>query len=101
MSITEEQKKLLRSTSYTSNDHGPKIIDEFFSRVFREHPEYRNYFNRTNHQTGKQPAAFGLTFYTYIENPDNLDAMLPHMSRISSKHRSSVVKPELCPTLGK
>jgi nitric oxide dioxygenase len=101
MSVTEEQKQLLRSTSYILKDHGPEVASKFFSRLFKEHPEYRNYFNQTNQQTGKQPAAFALTFYTYIQHLDNLDAMLPHMSRISSKHRSSMVKPELYPTLGK
>ena len=101
MSITEEQKKLLRSTSHILKDHGPEIAAKFFSKLFKEQPNYRNYFNQTNQQTGKQPTAFALTFYTFIENLDNLDAMAPHMARISSKHRSSMVRPELYPVLGK
>ena len=101
MSITEEQKKLLRSTGHIMKDHGPEIAAKFFSTLFKEQPNYRNYFNQTNQQTGKQPTAFALTFYYFIENLDNLDAMIPHMSRISSKHRSSMVRPELYPVLGK
>ena len=101
MSITEEQKKLLRSTSHILKDHGPEIAAQFFAKLFKEQPNYRNYFNQTNQQTGKQPTAFALTFYYFIENLDNLDAMAPHMSRISSKHRSSMVRPELYPVLGK
>jgi nitric oxide dioxygenase len=101
MGVTEEQKQLLRSTAYIFKDHGKEITSKFYSKLFKEHPEFRNFFNQTNQQTGKQPKALAMTIYHFVENLDNLDVMGPQMARISSKHRSTMVKPEHYPIFGK
>jgi len=41
------------------------------------------------------------TVYYFAQNLDNLDVMIPQMSRISSKHRAIQVKPEHYPIVGK
>jgi len=41
------------------------------------------------------------TLYTFTQHLDDLDAMKPQMSRLSSKHRAVGVKPDLYPTVGK
>jgi len=101
MSVTEEQKKLLKSTGAVLNEHGKEIMTKFYATLFKDHPEFRNFFNPTNLATGKQPEAFALTIFYFIENLDNLDAMKPQMSRLSSKHRAVGVKPDQYPTVGK
>ena len=82
-------------------DHGKEITKKFYSTMFQEHPEIRNFFNETNQRTGKQPIALAQTVYYFAMNLDNLDVMMPQMSRISSKHRAVTVKPEHYPIVGK
>ena len=101
MTVTQEQKQLLQSTANVLKDNGKDIMSKFYAALFKEQPEYRNYFNQTNQETGKQPEAMAETIYQFIQYLDNLDAMKPQMSRLSSKHRAVGVKPELYPTLGK
>ncbi|CAF1041076.1 unnamed protein product [Rotaria sordida] len=99
--ITAEQKKLLQSTVATMREHGKDITTKFYATLFKEHPEFRNFFNQTNQQTGKQPAALAETVFQFVEHLDNLDVMTPQMSRLSTKHRAVTVKPEHYPVVGK
>jgi nitric oxide dioxygenase len=101
MGLTEEQKKLLKANAHILKDHGKEITTTFYNKLFKEQPEYRNFFNQTNQKTGKQPLALAQTVYYFVENLDNLDVMIPQMARISSKHRAITVKPEHYPTVGK
>jgi len=101
MSLTAEQKKLVQSTASIMKQHGKEITTKFYSTMFAEHPEIRNFFNQTNQKTGKQPIALAQTVYYFAENLDNLEAMKPQMDRISSKHRAILVKPEHYPVVGK
>jgi nitric oxide dioxygenase len=101
MSLTEEQKKLLQSTGNVLKDQGKEIMTKFYANLFKDHPEYHNFFNPTNLTTGKQPEAFAQTIYYFTQNLNNLDVMQPQMSRLSSKHRAVGVKPENYPTVGK
>jgi nitric oxide dioxygenase len=101
MTLTDEQKKLLQANSSIMKDHGKEITTNFYGKMFEEHPEMRNFFNQTNQKTGKQPIALAQTVYYFAQNLDNLDVMVPQMSRISSKHRAIQVKPEHYPIVGK
>ncbi|CAF3612693.1 unnamed protein product [Rotaria sp. Silwood1] len=101
MGLTDEQKKLVKANAHIMKDHGKEITTKFYTTLFKEQPEYRNFFNQTNQKTGKQPMALAQTVFHFVENIDNLDVMIPQMSRISSKHRAITVKPEHYPTVGK
>jgi nitric oxide dioxygenase len=101
MSVSEEQKKLLQSTVGTAREHSKQITDKFYSTLFKDHPEFRNFFNQTNQKTGKQPAALAETIFHFIEHLDNLEVMKPQMTRLSNKHRAVTVKPEHFPIVGK
>jgi nitric oxide dioxygenase len=101
MTLTAEQKQLLLPHVHIMKDNGKQITTKFYNTMFEEHPELRNFFNQTNQKTGKQPIALAQTVYYFAQNLDNLDAMTPQMSRISSKHRAILVKPEHYPIVGK
>jgi nitric oxide dioxygenase len=101
MSLSAQQKELLKSTSAVLKQHGTDIMSKFYQALFKEHPEFRNFFNETNQKTGKQPAAFAATLYYWAQNLDNIDVMIPQMARISSKHRATTVRPEHYPIVGK
>jgi nitric oxide dioxygenase len=101
MTVTSEQKQLLQSTVYVLKEHGRAVMTSFYASLFKNHPEYRNFFNPTNQATGKQPEAFAATIVAFVDNLDNSDALVPQMSRLSSKHRAVGVRPENYPTVGK
>jgi len=101
MGLTEEQKKLVKSTASIMKDHGKEITTKFYRTLFNEHPEFRNFFNQTNQKTGKQPIALAQTVYYFAEHLDNLEVLRPQMARVSSKHRAILVKPEHYPIVGK
>jgi nitric oxide dioxygenase len=101
MTLTAEQKSLLLPHVSIMKDHGKEITKNFYNTMFEEHPELRNFFNQTNQKTGKQPIALAQTVYYFAKNLDNLDAMTPQMTHISSKHRAILVKPEHYPIVGK
>jgi nitric oxide dioxygenase len=101
MTLTAEQKTLLLPHVHIMKDNGKQITTKFYNTMFEEHPELRNFFNQTNQKTGKQPIALAQTVYYFAQNLDNLDAMTPQMSHISSKHRAILVKPEHYPIVGK
>jgi nitric oxide dioxygenase len=101
MTVTDEQKQLLTAQAPVLKEHGRAIMTSFYASLFKNNPEYRNFFNPTNQATGKQPEAFAQTIYYFVQNLDNLDTLKPQMSRLSSKHRAVGVKPENYPTVGK
>ena len=101
MTLTAEQKKLLQDNISVMKEHGKEITTNFYATMFKEQPEMRNFFNQTNQKTGKQPIALAQTICYFVDNLDNLNVMVPQMSRISSKHRAITVKPEHYPIVGK
>ena len=100
MTVTNEQKQLLQQTVYVLKDYGRAVMTGFYAALFKEHPEYRNFFNPTNQATGKQPEAFAATIAAFVDNLDSPDALVPQMSRLSSKHRAVGVRPENYPVVG-
>jgi len=100
MSVTAEQKKLLQSSLPTLREHSNDFTSKLYGTLFKEHPEYLNYFNQTNQKSGKQPAALAETVFNFVEHLDNLNDMAPQMSRLSNKHRAVNVQPELYPVFG-
>lgn len=100
MSVTVEQKQALQSQVPTLRERSKQFTSTLYGSLFKEHPEFLNYFNQTNQKSGKQPAALAETVFHFVENLDNLDAMQPQMSRLSNKHRAVTVQPELYPIFG-
>ena len=99
--ISNEQQKLLLSTIAEMRGHGKDITTKFYNTLFKEHPEFHNFFNQTNQSSGKQPAALAETIFHFVENINNLDAIQPQMQRLSSKHRAVGVTPDLYPIVNK
>ncbi|UJR30060.1 hypothetical protein I4U23_017605 [Adineta vaga] len=101
MSLTEDQKQILKSTSPIFKEHGKEITSILYKHMFAVHPELLDIFNRTNQKNGKQPFALANTMYLAIENIDNLEVLMPQILLIAHKHRASTVRPEHYPIVGK
>lgn len=101
MSITEDQKSIVKSTASILKENGKIITSIFYKHMFEAHPELLNLFNQTNQHTGTQPLALGNIVYFAAENIDRLDLMMPQIRIISHKHRSLTVQPAHYPIVRK
>jgi len=99
--VSSEQQKLLQSTIATMREHGKDMMTKFYKNLFKDHPEYHNFFNETNQSSGRQPEAFAETIFRFVENLNNLDVIQPQMQRLSSKHRAVGVTPDQYPVVNK
>ena len=100
MSITEEQKQIVKSTAPILKEHGKEITSIFYKNMFSDHPELLDMFNITNQKIGTQPLALANTIYFAAENIDHLDVLLPQVLMIAHKHRALRVLPEHYPIVG-
>jgi nitric oxide dioxygenase len=101
MSITEEQKQIVKSTASILKENGKEITSIFYKHLFQDHPELLNLFNQTNQKIGTQPLALANTVYFAAENIDNLEVLMPQVQLIAYKHRALTVLPEHYPIVGK
>ncbi len=101
MSITGEQKEIIKSTAPILKEHGKEITSIFYKHMFQAHPELLNLFNQTNQKIGSQPLALANTIYFAAENIDNLDVLMPQIQHIAHKHRALTILPEHYPIVGK
>ncbi|CAF3054736.1 unnamed protein product [Rotaria sp. Silwood2] len=101
MVLTDEQKKVIKSTAPVLKEHGKQITSVFYKHIQEAHPELRNYFNQSNQTTGTQPLALAHTLYCAAEHIDNLEVLMPQVQQIANKHRALLVKPEHYPIVGK
>ena len=101
MSITEEQKKIVKSTAPILKENGKEITSIFYKNMFQAHPELLDIFNQTNQKIGTQPLALANTVYFAAENIDDLSVLLPQVKLIAHKHRALTILPEHYPIVGK
>ncbi|CAF1063240.1 unnamed protein product [Rotaria sp. Silwood1] len=101
MSLTDEQKKIIKSTAPILKEWGKEITSIFYKQMFIAHPELLNLFNQTNQKIGTQPLALANTIYFAAENIDHLDVLTPQVQIIAHKHRAVTVLEEHYPIVGK
>ncbi len=101
MSITGDQKKIVKSTAPILREHGKEITSIFYKHLFESHPELLNLFNQTNQKAGTQPLALANIIYFAAENIDHLDSIMSEIHIIAHKHRALTVQPEHYPIVGK
>lgn len=90
----------VKSTVPLLQQHGRQITQEFYGRLFKQHPELQNIFNMSNQRSGRQSTALADAALAYAMNIDNLAALLPAVQRIASKHASLGVLPAHYPVVG-
>ena len=101
MSLTKEQKEIIKTTAPVLKENGKEITSIFYKHLFEDHPELLNLFNQTNQKIGSQPLALANTIYFAAENIDNLTVLMPQIMHIAHKHRALTVQPEHYPIVGK
>ena len=98
--LTAQTISIVKSTAPVLAEKGLLITKEFYRRLFANHPEMKHIFNMTNQRDDSQARALADAVFAYASHIDQLDALLPAVERIASKHASIGVEPHHYPIVG-
>ncbi|RVU85964.1 NO-inducible flavohemoprotein [Leucothrix sargassi] len=98
--LSKETIDIVKSTVPLLQDKGVLITSNFYERLFDTAPELKNIFNLANQKDNTQSRALADAVLAYAGNLDNLEVLLPAVSRIANKHASLGVLPEHYPLVG-
>lgn len=98
--LSQETIDTVKSTVPLLETHGQTITRCFYEKLFSAHPELKNVFNQVNQTRGDQPRALADAVIAYAANIDNLEALLPAVTRIAHKHTSLGITPQQYPLVG-
>ncbi|EIN10863.1 globin-like protein [Punctularia strigosozonata HHB-11173 SS5] len=99
--LTEEQRKIIRSTAAVLAQHGSTITRHFYITMLDENPDLKNVFNSSKQMKGHQADALAAALYAYSVNIDDLTPLLPAVERICHKHASLRITPQQYAIVGK
>ncbi|MBL4900070.1 MAG: NO-inducible flavohemoprotein [Colwellia sp.] len=98
--LSQQTIETVESTIPLLAEHGLKITEHFYEKLFKAHPELKNVFNSNNQKDGNQARALADAVFAYANNLTNLEALIPAVQRIANKHVSLGIKPEQYPIVG-
>ncbi|OUR65429.1 nitric oxide dioxygenase [Methylophaga sp. 42_25_T18] len=98
--LSEQTIETVQSTIPLLAEHGLKITEHFYEKLFKAHPELKNVFNENNQKEGNQARALADAVFAYANNLTNIEALIPAVQRIANKHVSLGIKPEQYPIVG-
>ncbi|WP_447640227.1 MULTISPECIES: NO-inducible flavohemoprotein [Chitinophagaceae] len=99
--MTEQQKRLVKTTVPILKEYGVLLTTHFYNRMFAHNPELKNIFNMGNQQNKRQQTALATAVLAYAEYIDNPSALMPVVDSIGHKHTSLDIRPEHYAIVGK
>lgn len=94
VTLSEEQKTLIKASIPALESHGLDITRSFYEKLILDVPSLNNIFNKVNQVHLDQPKALANAVYAYAANIDDLTPLLPAVAHITNKHASLHVRPE-------
>ena len=98
--LSKKNREVIRSTVPVLETHGEAITTQFYQKLFASNPQLLNVFNTVNQTQGRQQTALANAVYAAAVHIDNLEEILPAVSKIAHKHRALGVLPEHYPIVG-
>lgn len=94
-------QSIIKSTIPVLEAHGLQLIEHFYKRMFKHHPELQHIFNQTHQQSGNQQKALANAVLAYAQHIENPAILINAVNRIAHKHASVNIRPEHYPIVGK
>ena len=95
--LSDRTIALVKATVPALEAHGLTIVQEMYTRMFRN-PDIRDLFNQAHHgDAGSQPRALTGAIMAYAKNIENLGALAPAVERIAQKHVGLQIMPDHYP----
>lgn len=91
---------IIKSTVPVLREHGLEITKTFYSTMFENNPEVKQFFNMDKQESGEQPKALAMSILAAAQNIDNLSAILPVVNKIGQIHCDKGIKEEHYPIVG-
>lgn len=100
--LSATSANVLRSTLPVVREHATEITAEFYSSMFRSHPELLDVFNQGNQASGRQRLALASAVVAFAESLLDQDSarFAPFCDRIAHKHVSLGIRAEQYPLVG-
>lgn len=99
--LSKETKAIVKATAPVLKEHGEKITQTFYNRMFENHPELKDMFNMSHQRKGTQPRALAHAVLQYAIHIDELEKLGPAVETIAQKHSSLSVTEDMYPIVGK
>ena len=99
--LSDQSRPWIRASVPVLREHGPQIARTFYARMFEAHPELKNVFNMGNQANGAQQQVLSGALLAYAANIDNLEAIMPVVTRIAHKHAAVGIKPAHYPIVAR
>ncbi len=99
--LSAQNIALVRSTVPILAEHGIEITRTFYKSLFQTNPELRHIFNAANQSNDDQAKALADAVFSYANNIDQLENLVPAVQRIAHKHVSIGVTASQYPIVGK
>lgn len=92
---------IVKNTVPTLKEHGLDITKTFYRLMFKNNPEIKFLFSEDKQKSGEQAKALAISILAAAQNIDNLEKIMPVVTKIGKAHICSGVKPEHYPIVGK
>ncbi|RCK57254.1 Flavohemoprotein [Candida viswanathii] len=98
--LSPDQIKMIKDSVPILGHIHVQLAEKFYRRLFKQYPEFKDYFNTTNQKLLRQPRIFIHTLVKVAENVDNFEQLEEDFQRIASKHVGLQVRPDHYPKMG-
>jgi nitric oxide dioxygenase len=101
MTMTVQQKDLVKATVPVLKEHGVALTTHFYNRMLSNNAELKNVFNAANQRNSAQPTALAMAVLAYAENIEDPAVLSTAVNKIANKHVSLDIRPEHYAIVGK
>lgn len=91
---------LVKGTAPILKENGTELAKHFYKIMFANNPEVKPFFDMSKQESGEQPKALAMAVFAAASNIDNLEAILPAVSKIAERHVELKIMPEHYPIVG-
>lgn len=99
--LDQKVTDIVKSTVPALKEHGLDITKTFYGLMFKNNPEVKPLFSEDKQKSGEQAKALAMSILAAAQNIDNLEKIMPVVTKIGQVHVDSKVKPEHYPIVGK
>lgn len=98
--LDDATRAQIRHSAALLHTVGDQLVEHFYQRLLRHHPELGIFFNATHLHKRELQAAMSRAAAFYAEHNDQPENLQPMLQHIACKHASLGVRPEHYPLIG-
>jgi hemoglobin-like flavoprotein len=96
--LSDDTIAIVKATAPALQQHGLAITKRMYERLFVD-PAIKKLFDQASQASGEQPKRLAEAILAFARNVDKLDALVPAIERIATRHVATHIKPEHYPAV--